>query len=195
MKCQNRTMLLAFHTNTLPVDDLQVGILPLRCENYNLCLFTLKSLTSIIYLLTPWNGILLEKLAYFKLVKKFPAFYGTWRFITAFTNARHMSLSCVRSIKSMPPHPTSWRLILILSSRLCLGLSSGLFPSGFPNKTLYTPILSPIRATCLAHLTLLLFITRTILGEEYRSFSSSLCITSIHVKILTSWLYKDAEAG
>ena len=58
---------------------------------------------------------------------------------------------------------------------LRLGLPSGLLPSGFPTKTLYTPLSSPIRATCPAHLILLDFITRTILGEEYKSFSSSLC--------------------
>jgi hypothetical protein len=47
----------------------------------------------LICLLTPWNRILLEKLTSFQLVKKFPAFYGTRRFITAFTSARHLSLS------------------------------------------------------------------------------------------------------
>jgi len=39
------------------------------------------------------------------------------------------------------PHPTSRRPILILSSHLILGLPSGLFPSGFPTKTLYTALL------------------------------------------------------
>jgi len=44
-------------------------------------------------LLTPWSRVLLEKLIGFKLVKKFPKFYGTGRFITAFTRTRHLSLS------------------------------------------------------------------------------------------------------
>ena len=45
----------------------------------------------------------------------------------------------------------------------------------FPHQDLITPLSPPIRATCTAHLILLDFITRTILGEEYKSFSSSLC--------------------
>jgi len=45
------------------------------------------------YLLIPLSKILLEKLTGSQLVKKFPAFYETRRFITAFTSARHLSLS------------------------------------------------------------------------------------------------------
>ena len=64
-------------------------------------------------------------------------------FITALTSARHLSLSWGSSIQSIPPHPTSWRSVLILSSHLCLGLHIGLFPSGFRTKTLYKPLLFP----------------------------------------------------
>jgi len=45
------------------------------------------------YLLTPHSKVLLEKLTGLKLIKKFPPFYGTRRFITAFTSARYLSLS------------------------------------------------------------------------------------------------------
>jgi hypothetical protein len=45
------------------------------------------------YFLTPWSRILLEKLTGFQLVMEFPAFYGTRRFITAFTSARQLPLS------------------------------------------------------------------------------------------------------
>ena len=76
---------------------------------------------------------------------------------------------------------------VLISSHLRLGLTSGLFPSGFPYKPSYTPLLSPIRTTCPAHLILLDFITRTILGEEYRSLSSSLC-SFLHSPVTSSLL-------
>ena len=63
--------------------------------------------------------------------------------------------------------------IILLSTP---GFPSGLFPSRFPTKTLYTPLLCPIRATCPAHLIPIDFITRTLFGEQYRSLSSSFCI-------------------
>ena len=76
--------------------------------------------------LTPWSKVLLEKLTGLQLVKKFPAFHGTRRFITALTSVRHLSLSWASPIQSIYPHPTCWRSILILSIHLRLGLPSGL---------------------------------------------------------------------
>jgi len=45
------------------------------------------------YSLTPHSTVLLEKLTGSQPVKKFPTLYETRRFITAFTSARHLSLS------------------------------------------------------------------------------------------------------
>jgi len=81
-------------------------------------------------LLTPWCRVLLEQLTGLQLVKKFPAFHVTRRFITALTSVRHLSLSWASPMQSIYPHPTSWRSILIISTHLRLGLPSGLFPSG-----------------------------------------------------------------
>ena len=89
------------------------------------------------YLITQWSRVNFEKLTGSLLVKKFPTLYGTRRFITTFTRVRHLSLSWARSIQSMPPHFTSWRSMLTLSSHQRLGLPSGIFSSGFPTKTLY----------------------------------------------------------
>jgi hypothetical protein len=43
--------------------------------------------------LTPHSTVLLEKLTGLQPVKKFPEFYGTQKFITAFTSVRHLFLS------------------------------------------------------------------------------------------------------
>ena len=47
----------------------------------------------VTYLLTPWSRVLLEKLTGSQPVKKLLSFYGTRKFITAFTSARHVSIS------------------------------------------------------------------------------------------------------
>jgi hypothetical protein len=55
------------------------------------------------YLLTPRCRVLPEKIKCPKLIKEFFTFYGTRRFITVYTRARHLSLSWARLIQSMPP--------------------------------------------------------------------------------------------
>ena len=124
---------------------LSPSVIDLSCRSLSTLYYYYYYLLT--YLITPWSRVLLEKLASLQLVKKFPAFYGTRKFLTAHTSALHLSLSWARPIQSSYPNPTSWRSILILSSHLRLGLPSGLFPSGFPTSTLYTPLPSPIRAT------------------------------------------------
>ena len=57
----------------------------------------------------------------------------------------------------------------------------------FPHQDPIHTLSSPIRATCPTHLILLDFITRTILGEEYKSFSSSLC-NLLHSPVTSSLL-------
>ena len=94
-------------------------------------------------------------------------------------------LSQLDPVHTPTSHFLKDHLNIIPHLRLCL--PGGLFPSGFPTKTLYTPLLSPIRATYLAYLILLDFITRTILGEEQRPLSSLLC-SFIHVPVTSSLL-------
>ena len=86
---------------------------PLRTEHFLEHLANSSSITTelstvrtylLTYLLTSWSRIILEKLIFSQLVKKFPAFYGTRRSITAFTRPSHVSLSWTRSIQSMPHH-------------------------------------------------------------------------------------------
>ena len=92
------------------------------------------------YLLTPRNRVL-KNLTGSQLAKKFPVFYGTRRFITASTSARHLYLSWARSIQSMPPNPTYWRSTL----RFCWVFRVVSIPQVSPPKPVYT---SPLPHTC-----------------------------------------------
>jgi hypothetical protein len=80
-------------------------------------------------------------------------FYGTRRFITVFTTARHRSLSWAKWTQFTTSHPTIIRSILILSFHLRKGFQGGLFPAGFPNKILYAFLMFLICATFSAHFT------------------------------------------
>ena len=57
----------------------------------------------------------------------------------------------------------------------------------FPHQDPIHPLSLPTRATCPAHLILLDFITRTIFGEQYKSFRSSLC-NLLHSSVTSSLL-------
>ena len=88
-----------------------------------------------------------------------------------------------------PVHiPTShlMEIHLILSTHLRLDLPSGLLPSGFPTKTLYTPSPHPY-APHAQPISFSILSPRTILGEQYKSFSSSLC-NLLHSPVTSSLL-------
>ena len=81
---------------------------PTSAVIYRQLLYQVSS-TGSLSRLTAWSTALLEKLTGSQIVKKFPAFYGNRKFITAFVRAHHLSLSWVVSILSMPSHTIFWR--------------------------------------------------------------------------------------
>ena len=98
------------------------------------------------FLLTAWSRVLLEKLTSSQLVKKFPIFYGTRRFITVFGSGHHLPLSWDRSVHASTSHCLNIYLNIILpsmpgSSKWSLSLMSPLQNPAYP-----TPL--TIRATC-----------------------------------------------
>ena len=83
------------------------------------------------YLLTPWSKVILDKLASLQLVKKFPAFYGTQRFLTALTSARHLYYITSTIVKYYRPlymffHKLTWIESRFNSSVLANALKVGL---------------------------------------------------------------------
>ena len=93
-----------------------------------------------------------------------------------------VTLSWARQIQSMPSHPVSLRYILILSSHLCLDFPHCLSPSGFPTKTLYALLLSPIYATSPSHLMFLDFVNLIIIMGECKDYEA------LHYAVFSSFV-------
>ena len=114
-------MILRFHKTWRFLDQMRTYKIPKKVSatcswpNADVIYFITNSFFRIYggLLLTPWCRVLLEKLTGLQLVKKFAAFHGTRRFITALTSVRQLSLSWASPIQSKYPHPTSQRSIQV----------------------------------------------------------------------------------
>jgi len=107
--------------------------------------FSLKQLRITIYI-TPWNTVLLEKLIVPQLVKNFPAFYGTRKFIIFVTNSLPVIpiLSQLNQVHTLSFYFLEIHFNVILPFK---SLSSDYFLSfSLPHQTLYASVLSFIRA-------------------------------------------------
>jgi hypothetical protein len=95
--CSVRRILLNLTTQLIFVTKHWLWIFPFNniIHRHVLSVFASFFVYSLACLLTPWSRVL-QELTGSQLVKKFPTFYGTGMFITAFTSACHQSLSSAR---------------------------------------------------------------------------------------------------
>lgn len=115
--------------------------------------------------------VLLEMCQVLTCSRNIHDFHGTRSFNAVLATVRHLSLPCVTSIQSTTSNSICWRSILILCPRLRLGLTNGLYPSGFLTKILHAFHLPsrPIRATRPDHLFVLNLINPITFVEKYKS--------------------------
>jgi hypothetical protein len=89
--------------------------------------------------LTPGRRVVLAKPA--QPLKKFPSFYGTWKFITELKRTQHFPSPKPDEL-SPPFLLLTWRSILVLFFHLCLVLPYGLISSRFPTQSTILALLA-----------------------------------------------------
>jgi hypothetical protein len=99
-----------------------------KLSNYIICTLHTYLIHGVGYYLKSWLSL--------SLSKNILLSYGTRKFITVFTKARHWTLSWASWIQFAPLIPISLSSILMLSSHPCLDHPSGILPSGLPPETL-----------------------------------------------------------
>lgn len=93
--------------------------------------------------LTIRSRVLLEKIISLQLVKNFPAFYGSWRFITALTSVP--TCPCPGTDQSSPcPLSDLLKIWFYYNFPSTSRSSTWSLSIGFPNKTLRAPLLFSI---------------------------------------------------
>jgi hypothetical protein len=92
--------------NLLPPSAIELKFLGCQFVFWLLCSWaTLIVCTYYVFTYLLHGAVLLEKLSSLQLVRKFPAYYGTQRFISTFTSAHHPPLSWANSMQSIPHIP------------------------------------------------------------------------------------------
>jgi hypothetical protein len=100
-------------------------------------------LQTVLYELTPWSWVILEKLTAAQLLNTFLAFSGTWRFITMFSTAHHWTLSWASQIQ-----PTSSHYFFHTDFRIILHLCQDLARSHFSSISLSSAHISDLSHVC-----------------------------------------------
>jgi len=118
----------------------------------------------------PHSRVLLGRLPVPRPVQKRPAFYEPEGWLPC---SQETATCSGEPEQSSPRNRSTYSTSILIFPPLCLGLPSGLFPSGSPHQnSVCTSPLPAIRVTCPDHLTPLDLITRMTFDEEFKPLNS-----------------------